>query len=93
MALIEENRDAWLDPRTDAHTATDLMAPAAAGSPDIYAITKAVNNVRNNGPNCSRPRRSSDGRQRQRQFRPVAVNSGSGVVGAGGEHLAERGLL
>ena len=55
MALIEENRDAWLDPRTDAHTATDLMAPPAAGSPDIYAITKAVNNVRNNGPELLAP--------------------------------------
>jgi putative SOS response-associated peptidase YedK len=55
MALIEENRDAWLDPRTDAHTATDLMAPPAAGSPDIYALTKAVNNVRNNGPELLAP--------------------------------------
>ena len=53
ISVIEENWDAWFDPRTDAQTATDLMAPPAAGSLDIYAITKAVNNVGNNGPERS----------------------------------------
>lgn len=61
MAVTEENWDAWLDPRTDAQTATDLMAPPAAGSLDIYAITKAVNNVRNNGPELLAPLEESTG--------------------------------
>ena len=61
MAVIEENWDTWHDPNTDTQTATDLMAPPATGSLDIYAITKAVTTSRNNGPELLAPLEGPDG--------------------------------
>jgi putative SOS response-associated peptidase YedK len=50
MAVTEGNWQEWLDPRTGAGQAKELMAPPPASSLDIYAITKVVNDVKNNGP-------------------------------------------
>lgn len=47
---------AWLDPsNTDPAAAGALMAPPARGSLEIYAVSKAVNNVRANSPDLIAP--------------------------------------
>ncbi len=48
--------DAWLDPapRPTAEL-LDLLTPAAPGLLDAYAVSTAVNNVRNNGPDLVAP--------------------------------------
>jgi len=49
MAVAPENWEAWLDPRNnDVDAVRVLMAPPT--ELDIYAISKAVNDVQNNGP-------------------------------------------
>ncbi|GAB2635233.1 SOS response-associated peptidase [Kribbella swartbergensis] len=54
MAVAPENWDAWLDPRNDdVDTVHSLMAPPSGL--DIYAISKAVNDVKNNGPHLLEP--------------------------------------
>lgn len=54
MAVTPENWDAWLDPRvTDAEAFRGLMAPPTGL--DMYAVTKAVNNVKNNGSELLEP--------------------------------------
>jgi len=43
--------DAWLDPAPhDADELLGLLVPAAPGRLDAFAVSTAVNNVRNNGP-------------------------------------------
>lgn len=49
MAVAKDNWQKWLDPRTSAGEAKELMDPPPTGSLDIYAITTAVNDVKNNG--------------------------------------------
>lgn len=51
LFLEPETYDAWLDPtpQADAHV-LDLLIPAAPGRLDAFAVSTAVNNVRNNGP-------------------------------------------
>jgi putative SOS response-associated peptidase YedK len=53
MTVAPENWEAWLDPRNDR--VRSLMAPPIPGSLDIYAISTAVNNVKNNGPDLLKP--------------------------------------
>lgn len=54
MAVAPQNWDAWLDPRlNDTDAIRGLMAPPTGL--DIYAVTKAVNNVKNNGPDLLQP--------------------------------------
>jgi putative SOS response-associated peptidase YedK len=54
MAVAPENWEAWLDPRNnEVDTIRDLMAPPIGL--DIYAISKAVNDVKNNGPELLEP--------------------------------------
>jgi putative SOS response-associated peptidase YedK len=50
--LIEPDRyEAWLDPgNDDAETVLGLLLPAAPGRLEAHPVSKAVNNVRNNGP-------------------------------------------
>nr|WP_241999328.1 MULTISPECIES: SOS response-associated peptidase [Kribbella] len=56
MAIAKAHWDDWLDPRNQA---TDdllaLMAPPLDGSLEMYAVSTAVNNVRNNGPDLLQP--------------------------------------
>jgi putative SOS response-associated peptidase YedK len=56
MTIAREDWERWLDPRVDdVEEIRGMMAPPPAGSLDIYAITTAVNNVRNNGPELLEP--------------------------------------
>jgi putative SOS response-associated peptidase YedK len=60
--IVEPDRwDAWLDPaRTDAEQVRGLLVPAMAGTMDAYPVSKAVNSVRNNGPELIEPANSGD---------------------------------
>lgn len=56
MAIVKASWDDWLDPRN--HATDDvlaLMAPPLDGSLEMYAVSTAVNNVRNNGPDLLQP--------------------------------------
>jgi putative SOS response-associated peptidase YedK len=56
MAITADNWDAWLDPRnTDVDHIRELMAPPLDDSLEIYAVSTAVNSVRNNGPHLLDP--------------------------------------
>ncbi|MEV4003853.1 SOS response-associated peptidase [Actinomadura sp. NPDC049753] len=61
--VVEPDRwDAWLDPAlTDTEQVRGLLVPAMAGTMDAYPVSKAVNNVRNNGPELIEPANSGDG--------------------------------
>jgi len=50
--LVEKDRyDAWLDPRSsDPDTLLGLLVPAAPGRLEAYPVSRAVNSVKNNGP-------------------------------------------
>lgn len=51
LFLEPETYDAWLDPAPrSAADLLDLLIPAAPGRLDAFAVSTAVNNVRNNGP-------------------------------------------
>lgn len=51
----------WLDPdRTDPDAVQDLLAPAVAVSLEAYPVSKAVNNVKNNGPELMTPSTNGD---------------------------------
>ncbi|MQY03416.1 SOS response-associated peptidase [Actinomadura macrotermitis] len=60
--IVEPGRwEAWLDPDlTDADEVRSLLVPAMAGTMDAYAVSKAVNNVKNNGPELIQPAVSGD---------------------------------
>jgi putative SOS response-associated peptidase YedK len=56
MAITADNWDAWLDPRnTDVDHIRELMAPPLDDSLEIYAVSKLVNSVKNNGPELLEP--------------------------------------
>jgi putative SOS response-associated peptidase YedK len=50
--FLEPDRfDSWLDPaQRGSEALLDLLVPAAPGRLDAFAVSTAVNNVRNNGP-------------------------------------------
>lgn len=51
MVVAPDSWGAWLDPtRNDVDDVRALLVPAMAGSMEAYPVSKAVNNVRNNGP-------------------------------------------
>ncbi|ONI79063.1 DUF159 family protein [Kribbella sp. ALI-6-A] len=55
MAIAPADWEAWLDPRNhDVDELRSLMAPPL-GELEIYAVSKAVNSVRNNGPELLEP--------------------------------------
>ncbi|WP_344905260.1 SOS response-associated peptidase [Actinomadura meridiana] len=60
--VVEPSRwDAWLDPDlTDTEQVRGLLVPAMAGTMDAFPVSKAVNNVRNNGPELIDPATSGD---------------------------------
>lgn len=60
--IVERDRwDAWLDPGlTDPERVRALLTPAMAGTMEAYPVSKAVNNVRNNGPELIEPAVSGD---------------------------------
>lgn len=55
--LVEPDKFAtWLDPRvSDGDRLRSVLVPAAPGRLDAYPVSKAVNNVRNNGPELVAP--------------------------------------
>jgi putative SOS response-associated peptidase YedK len=55
--LVERSRyDAWLDAtKTSTDDLKDVLVPAAPGRLQAYPVSKAVNNVRNNGPELVEP--------------------------------------
>jgi putative SOS response-associated peptidase YedK len=56
MAITPDHWAEWLDPRNhDVDQLRGLMTPPADGSLDMYAVSKAVNNVKNNGPELLDP--------------------------------------
>lgn len=56
MAIAPENWTDWLDPRNqDVDDLRALMAPPLGGSLEMYAVSTAVNSVRNNGPELLAP--------------------------------------
>ncbi|MEU0373689.1 SOS response-associated peptidase [Streptomyces sp. NPDC006283] len=51
LMLTQDRWDAWLDPsRTDPDQLRSLLEPPPGGLMRAYAVTTAVSNVRNNGP-------------------------------------------
>lgn len=60
MVVAPESWAAWLDPElTDVEQVRGLLVPAMDGSMEAYPVSKAVNNVKNNGPQLIQP--STDG--------------------------------
>lgn len=59
LFLDPDHADAWLDPTTD--NVRDVLdaaidaAPAVAETLDVYAVSRAVGNVRNNSPELIEP--------------------------------------
>jgi putative SOS response-associated peptidase YedK len=54
--MVERDRwSAWLDPRRPQESLLDLLTPAAPGALEAYPVSKAVGNVRNNGPDLVEP--------------------------------------
>ena len=51
MLVEPQHWDRWLDPRVDdPQDVAKLLSPAVAGRLEAYAVSPAVNDVRNNGP-------------------------------------------
>jgi putative SOS response-associated peptidase YedK len=56
MAITPDHWADWLNPRNhDVDQIRALMAPPSDGSLDMYAVSKLVNNVKNNGPELLEP--------------------------------------
>jgi putative SOS response-associated peptidase YedK len=61
MIVEPERWDAWLDPGlTDTERVRGLMVPAMSGTMTAQPVSKAVNNVRNNGPELIKPLSDGD---------------------------------
>jgi len=61
MIVERERWDAWLDPAlTETDTVRGLLTPAMAGTMEAYPVSKAVNNVKNNGPELMEPATNGD---------------------------------
>jgi putative SOS response-associated peptidase YedK len=56
MIVRPDRWDAWLDPaRTGSEETRDLLVPAMTGAMEAFPVSKAVNNVRNNGAELLQP--------------------------------------
>jgi putative SOS response-associated peptidase YedK len=54
--MVERDRwSDWLDPRRPKDSLLDLLTPAAPGALEAFPVSKAVGNVRNNGPELVEP--------------------------------------
>jgi putative SOS response-associated peptidase YedK len=61
MVIRPEVIERWLDPtRTDAQAALDLLSVTAADQLEAYAVSIAVNNVKNNDPSLLEPVAAED---------------------------------
>ena len=67
--MVERDRwSDWLDPRRPKDALLDLLTPAAPGALEAFPVSKAVGNVRNNGPELIEPcpLEAARGRERRR---------------------------
>ena len=56
VILPPEVWDSWLDPRQqDARALRPLLVPCDAGSMEVYPVSHAVNNTRNDDPSLIEP--------------------------------------
>ncbi|WP_127480667.1 SOS response-associated peptidase [Nocardioides pantholopis] len=55
LMVSPERWTAWLDPTAPRDSLLDLLTPAAPGALEAYAVSAAVSNVRNNGPELVEP--------------------------------------
>lgn len=56
MTIAPENWSDWLDPRNgDVDQVQSLMAPPTDGSLEMFAVSRLVNSVKNNGPELLEP--------------------------------------
>ncbi|REE98800.1 SOS response-associated peptidase [Thermomonospora umbrina] len=56
MTVAPDHWDAWLDPELTAlEDVRGLLVPAMNGTMEAFPVSKAVNNVRNNGPELIQP--------------------------------------
>lgn len=55
MTVTRDRWHDWLNPEVPAGTAAELMAPPTAGELEVYAVSREVNNVKNNGPDLVVP--------------------------------------
>jgi len=55
VILPTEAFDGWLDPANDQAAACRLLKPYPVAPMAFYRVTQAVNNVRNDDPNCIAP--------------------------------------
>jgi putative SOS response-associated peptidase YedK len=56
LMIDRDHWAAWLDPSTtDPGAVMDMLRPAAPGALEAYAVSTAVNSVRNNGPSLTDP--------------------------------------
>ncbi|MEW2358375.1 SOS response-associated peptidase [Spirillospora sp. NPDC029432] len=66
MVVERERWDAWLDPElTDTEQVRGLLVPAMSGTMSAQPVSKAVNNVRNNGPELIKPLSDGDSSGKQ----------------------------
>ncbi|MFB4312577.1 SOS response-associated peptidase [Actinomadura sp. 21ATH] len=66
MVVERERWDAWLDPDlTDTERVRGLLVPAMSGTMTAQPVSKAVNNVRNNGPELIKPLSGGDSSGKQ----------------------------
>jgi putative SOS response-associated peptidase YedK len=52
VILTPEQEELWLDAATPAPLLVQLMSGLPAGALNLRPVTSAVNNVRNDGPEC-----------------------------------------
>ncbi|MBA2349979.1 MAG: SOS response-associated peptidase [Solirubrobacterales bacterium] len=55
VILPAEAEEAWLDPATPEAVLSDLLAPLPPELTTLREVSRAVNNVRNDGPECLAP--------------------------------------
>jgi putative SOS response-associated peptidase YedK len=61
MIVEPERWGAWLDPSlNDTEQVRELLVPAMSGTMEAHPVSKAVNNVRNNGPELIKPSTNGD---------------------------------
>ncbi|WP_435742235.1 SOS response-associated peptidase [Nocardioides sp. SYSU DS0663] len=55
LMVAPDRWSAWLDPTAPRDALLDLLVPAAPGALEAYPVSRAVSNVRNNGPELVAP--------------------------------------
>jgi len=61
MPMTVTDEDAWLDPAT--RDPGSLLVPAMSGDLEVFPVSKAVGNVRNNGQALIEPLKAEGGEE------------------------------